>query len=62
MEEADLSFTKYLLNHSRNKTHVPPFLMYKWLKDLVNLFASLQELKMSHRDIKPDNFLLFNNE
>lgn len=53
----DMTLTEYLQqnNFSRNS-------LYKLFPKMINLMQSIHELHVLHRDIKPDNFMVKNNE
>ncbi|GMR42903.1 hypothetical protein PMAYCL1PPCAC_13098 [Pristionchus mayeri] len=61
LEKADGTL-EHLLNVPRHSLGLPMQLSLDLIGDLGNALTVLSELKIAHRDIKPDNILFFPNE
>ena len=61
MELAITDWEKEILSRQKTKNYYSEKELMTILSSLINTFAELQKKKISHRDIKPQNILLFKN-
>ena len=61
MDLAIRDWEKEIMIRSKQKNYYKENELIQILKELIHTFAELQKHKISHRDIKPQNILLFNN-
>ena len=61
MDLAIRDWEKEIIERSKIKNYYKEKELIKILKELIFTFSQLQKHKISHRDIKPQNILLFNN-
>ena len=59
MELAITDWEKEILNRQKNKKYYSEKELMTILSSLINTFADLQKQNVSHRDIKPQNILIF---
>ena len=62
MELAKTDWEKEILNYQKKKLYYSEENLLKILSSLVKTFAQLQRNNVSHRDIKPQNILIFEND
>ena len=61
MDLAIRDWEKEIIQRNQRKNYYSENELFKILKELIHTFSELQKHKISHRDIKPQNILLFNN-
>ena len=61
MDLALYDWEKEITTRNQSKTYYSEKELIQILKELTNTFAELQKLNISHRDIKPQNILVFPN-
>ncbi len=61
MDLAIRDWEKEIIERSKSENYYKENELIKILKELIFTFSQLQKHKISHRDIKPQNILLFNN-
>ena len=62
MELAKTDWEKEILNFQKKKSYYSEENLLRILSSLVKTFAQLQRNNVSHRDIKPQNILIFEND
>ena len=62
MELAITDWEKEILNMQKARTYYTEQKLMKILSSLVKTFSQLQKNNVSHRDIKPQNILIFEND
>ena len=60
MDLASTDWEKEVLKRQKKKMYYSEYELIKIIKDLVRTFSYLQKRNISHRDIKPQNILIFN--
>ena len=61
MELAKTDWEREILTRKKDKNYYSEVELMTILSSLINTFAELQKQNISHRDIKPQNILVFNN-
>ena len=61
MDLAIRDWEKEIIQRNQRKNYYSENELFKILKELIHTFSELQKHKISHRDIKPQNILLFND-
>ena len=61
MELASIDWEQEIKKRAENKNYYTEGQLYDILKDLIKTFSQLQKYNIAHRDIKPQNILICNN-
>ena len=61
MDLAIRDWEKEIIQRNQRKNYYSENELFQILKELIHTFSELQKHKISHRDIKPQNILLFND-
>ena len=62
MDLANTDWEKEILTRQKTRNYYSETELFAHLKSLISTFAELQRKNISHRDIKPQNILVFHEE